>query len=65
MIISSLPQKNMFDNIEIVKKVMEAVNQSRIKLSSDKCNFGYKKNKFLRVMYCAEGMNTDPAKVDP
>ena len=56
--------KNISDSIKAVSKVMEAVSLSRLTLNPDKCHFGCKEIKFWGMIYSAEGMKPDPAKVD-
>ena len=56
--------KNVCDHIKTVRKVMEAVSLSGLTLNPDKCHFGYKEIKFWGMIYNAEGMKPDPAKVD-
>ena len=56
--------KNVSDHIKAVGKLMEAVSLSGLTLNPDKFHFGYKEFKFWGMIYSAEGMKPDPAKVD-
>ena len=56
--------KNMSDHIKAVRKVMEAVSSSGLTLNPNKCHFGCKEIKFWGMIYNAEGIKPDPAKVD-
>ena len=56
--------KDMTDHIKAVREVMEAISSSGLTLNPDKCHFGCKEIKVWCMIYSAEGMKPDPAKVD-
>ena len=56
--------KNISDHIKALRKVMEAVSLYGLILNPDKCHFGCKKIEFWGMIYSAETMKPDPAKVD-
>ena len=59
----TIATKNMSDHIKTVRKIMEAVSLSGLTVNPDECHFEYKEIKFWDMIYSAERMKPDPAKV--
>ena len=52
------------EHVKVINDVMEAISQAGLTLNPKKCHFGCKSVSFWGMIYDAEGVHPDPAKVE-
>ena len=59
-----LAKKTVSEQIQTICRVMEVISEAGLTLNPEKCSFANKEINFWGMIFSADGMRLDPAKVD-
>ena len=59
-----LATKTVSEHIQAIRRVMKVVSEAGLTLNPEKCSFANKEINFWGMIFSADGMRPDPAKVD-